>query len=119
VLDAVGRFRAILSSGDTAGIHALLARDLRVLESGTVENREEYLSHHLSEDIAFSKAVPENRTSSSYTCEGNAAWLVSTSTAVGKFGSRNINSVGAELLLLSRTPTGWIIRAIHWSSQKL
>lgn len=112
------RFHEILSTGDTTGMNALLAPDLRVLEGGTVENREEYLSHHLSEDIAFAKAVPQKRTSFSYTCEGDVAWLVSTSIATGKFGSRDINSVGAELLLLGRTPTGWNIRAIHWSSAK-
>ncbi|MBC7790745.1 MAG: nuclear transport factor 2 family protein [Anaerolineae bacterium] len=118
VLGVAGRFRKILSTGDTTGIGALLSPDVRVLEGGTVENREEYLSHHLSEDIAFAKAVPEKRTSASYTCEGDVAWLVSTSTATGRFGTRDINSVGAELLLLSRTPTVWNIRAIHWSSSK-
>jgi hypothetical protein len=118
VVGVATRFHEMLATGDTIGITALLAPDLRVLEGGTVENREEYLSHHLSEDIAFAKAVPDNRTSASYTCEGDVAWLVSTSTAIGKFGSRDINSVGAELLLLSRTPTGWNIRAIHWSSAK-
>jgi hypothetical protein len=89
-----------------------------VLEGGAVENREQYLSHHLSEDIAFAKAVPEKRTSFAYTCEGDVAWLVSTSTVTGKFGTRDINSDGAELLLLGRAPAGWKIRVIHWSSAK-
>lgn len=118
VVHVATRFHQILSIGDTTGISALLAPDLRVLEGGTVENRQEYLSHHLSADIAFAKAVPEKRTSFSYTCQGDVAWLISTSTASGKFGSRDINSDGAELLLLSRTPNGWKIRAIHWSSAK-
>ena len=112
------RFHEILATGDTAGINALLAPDLKVLEGGTVENREEYLSHHFSEDIAFAKAVPEKRTLFSYTCEGDVAWLVSTWAASGKFNRRDINSVGAELLVLSRIPNGWSIRAIHWSSAK-
>ena len=114
----VGRFHEILSTGDTAGLNALLAPDLKVLEGGTVENRQEYLSHHLSEDIEFAKAVNEKRTSNSYVCEGNAAWLVSTSTATGNFKGRPIDSVGAELMILSRTKKGWKIRAIHWSSAR-
>jgi ketosteroid isomerase-like protein len=118
VLRTAGRFHEILSTGDTTGISAVLASDLRVLEGGSVENRGEYLSHHLSEDIAFARAVPAKRTSFSHTCEGDVAWLVSTSAATGKFNGRDINSVGAELLLLTRIPKGWQIRAIHWSSAR-
>ncbi len=37
----VSRFREILKTGDTTGIQALLAPDLRVLEGSAVENRQE------------------------------------------------------------------------------
>ncbi len=112
------RFHEILKMGDTTGIQALLAPDLRVLEGGAVEIRQEYLSHHLSDDIEFAKAVNEKRTSISYTCEGNVVWLVSTSTTTGNFSGRAIDSVGAELMILSRTQMGWKIRVIHWSSAR-
>jgi uncharacterized protein DUF4440 len=112
------RFHNILSTGDTAGISTLLAPDLRVIEGGAVETRQEYLAHHLAADIEFTKAVKEERTSFSYRCEGDVAWLISTSTSTGKFGGRDINSAGAELMLLGRTPGGWSIRAIHWSSAR-
>lgn len=118
VVRVANRFRQMLSTGDTAGLGALLAPDLKVAEGGSVENRKEYLSHHLSADIEFAKAVKDERTSFHYSCEGNVAWLVSTSTSTGTFGGRDINSVGAELMVLSRTPMGWKIRAIHWSSGK-
>jgi hypothetical protein len=96
----------------------LLSPDLRVLEGGSVENRQEYLSHHLSEDIEFAKAVKSERTSVSYRCGGAVSWLISTSISKGSFGGREINSDGAELMILSRTPTGWKIRAVHWSSAR-
>lgn len=118
IVRVASRFHEILSSGDTTGINKLLAPDLRVLEGGAVENREEYLSHHLAADIEFSKAVKEERTSFSYKCEGTVAWLMSTSNSTGKFRDREINNASAELLLLSRTPEGWRIRAIHWSSAR-
>lgn len=118
VVRVASRFHEILSTGDTTGINVLLGPDLRILEGGAVENRQEYLSHHLSADIEFAKAVKEKRTSFSYWCEGNVAWLVSTSTSTGKFGGRDINSAGAELLILSRTWKGWQIRAVHWSSAR-
>ncbi|MDP9280373.1 MAG: nuclear transport factor 2 family protein, partial [Gemmatimonadota bacterium] len=81
-----------MSTGDTTGLNALLAADLRVLEGGDVEKRQEYLSHHLSADIEFTKAVKEKRTSFFYRCEGNVVWLISTSTSTGNFGGREINS---------------------------
>lgn len=118
VVRVANRFHQILSTGDTTGINALLAPDLRVLESGTVENRLEYFSHHLSADIEFARAVKEERTPFTYRCQGNVAWLVSTSTSTGKFGGRDINSAGAELLILSRTQKDWQIRAVHWSSAR-
>jgi hypothetical protein len=115
---AASRFHRILFTGDTAGIKSLLAPDLRVVEGGTVENRQEYLSHHLSEDIDFIKAVKEERAPFSYRCEGNVAWLVSTSTSTGKYSGRDVNSVDAELMVLSRARKDWQIRAIHWSSAR-
>ena len=118
VVSVATRFHEMLSSGDTAGINALLDPDLRVLEGGTVENLREYLSHHLSADIEFAKAVKEKRSSFTYRCAGDIAWLISTSTATGAFNGRDINSDGAELLILSRTKKGWQIRAIHWSSAR-
>ena len=118
VMRVVGRFHEILLTGDTIGLRELLAPDLRILEGGTVENRQEYVSHHLSEDIEFAKAVNQKRASISYTCEENVAWLVSTSTATGNFNGRAIDSVGAELMVLSRTRNAWKVRVIHWSSAR-
>src|SRR6266852_3148184 len=63
VMRVVGRFHEILLTGDTIGLSEFLAPDLRILEGGTVENRQEYLSHHLSEDIEFAKAVNQKRAS--------------------------------------------------------
>jgi len=111
-------FDQILETGDTTGLNALLAPDLRVLEGGSVETRQEYLSHHLFDDIEFARAVKQERTSFHYSCEGSVAWLFSTSTAVGSFRGREINNDGAELMILSRTQRGWQIRAVHWSSAR-
>ncbi|HMI55435.1 MAG TPA: hypothetical protein VK494_04560, partial [Gemmatimonadaceae bacterium] len=85
---------------------------------GEVENKSQYLSHHLAADIEFAKAVRGERTVVSYAQEGNVAWLVATSTASGNFRGRPINSVGAELMILSRIQKRWQIRAIHWSSAR-
>jgi len=112
------RFHDALRNGDTAAVKKLIAPDLRVLEGGEIENRAQYLSHHLAADIEFAKAVRSESRIESHTRQGSVAWLVSTSTATGKFNGRDINSVGAELMILSRTQNEWQIRAIHWSSAR-
>lgn len=107
-----------LEAGDTATVKTLIAPDLQVLEGGEVESRAQYFAHHLAADIEFARAVPSKRTVVSYTREGNVAWLVSTSTTNGNFRGREVNSVGAELMILSGTPEGWKIRAVHRSSAR-
>ncbi len=118
VTRTVARFHDALQSGDTAGVRQLIAADLRVLEGGDVEDRAQYLAHHLAEDIEFAKGVRGETNVISYAQQGSVAWVVSTSTSVGKFNDRDINSVGAELIVLSRTREVWKIRAIHWSSRR-
>ncbi len=116
IVTTVSRFHSALERGDTTIVRTLLARDLRVLEGGEAETREQYLAHHLAADIEFAKAVRGQRTLISYTREGNVSWLVSTSTAKGSFRGRNIDSIGAELIVLSKRSKEWQIRVIHWSS---
>lgn len=118
VMRTASRFHDALRSGDTATAKSLLSSDLRVLEGGEVENRAQYIAHHLAADIEFAKAVRGEQTVVSYVRQGNVAWLVSRSTATGKFNGRDIDSVGAELMILSRTQRGWRIRAVHWSSSR-
>ena len=96
----------------------LLAPDAVILESGFVETRSEYERHHLPEDIRFAQAIPNNRSDVRVQIDGNTAWLTSRSKAEGSFEGKPVNSVGVELVVLTRTSEGWQIRAIHWSSHK-
>lgn len=118
VMRTASRFHDSLQNGDTATVKSLLSSDLHVLEGGEVENRAQYIAHHLAADIEFAKSMRGERTVVSYVRQDNVAWLVSTSTATGKFNGRDIDSVGAELMILSRTRKGWQIRAVHWSSSR-
>ncbi|HWE43369.1 MAG TPA: nuclear transport factor 2 family protein [Gemmatimonadaceae bacterium] len=116
VVRTLERWRAALQAGDSAAVLALLAPDAIVLESGDVETREEYRAHHLAADIAFVRATRSVRSATRVVVQGDAAWATSTSTTAGTFRGRNIDSAGAELIVLTRSPDGWLIRAIHWSS---
>lgn len=87
-------------------------------ESGGLETREQYLSHHLPGDMAFAAAVTRTPTLTQVVVEGEVAWVTSTTRTEGTFRDREINTHGAELMVLSRHESGWRIRAIHWSSRQ-
>jgi ketosteroid isomerase-like protein len=113
----VERFHAAVVAGDSALALSFLTPDVVVLESGGMETREEFRARHLAADIAYAQAVKSVRSPMRVTVRGDAAWVSSTSTATGEYRGRSINSSGAELMVLARTPQGWRIAAIHWSSR--
>jgi ketosteroid isomerase-like protein len=118
VASVVAAFHAALEAGDAQTASRLLAPDAVILESGDRETRKEYLDHHLQADIKFAQAVSTRRGKVDVTLSGDAAWAVSTSVTQGTFQSKPIDLVGAELMVLSKTPAGWVIRSIHWSSRR-
>lgn len=117
VAAVVEDFHAALARGDSARVLELLAPEARILEGGGVETVEEYVSHHLPADMAFAAAVERERGPLQVEVRGDLAWTISTSHAVGIYREREINSRGAELVVLSRSDGQWRIEAIHWSSR--
>ena len=118
VAATVERFHSAIAAGDSVAALALLGDDVVILESGTLESRDDYRAHHLPADIAFARAVPSRRGAMAVQIRGDVAWVTGTSTSKGEYRGRSINSTGAELVVLSRdTAGGWKIRAIHWSSR--
>jgi ketosteroid isomerase-like protein len=117
VAATVDRFHAGVAAGDSTLAISLLAPDVVVLESGGLETRDEFRAHHLAADIAFAQAVKSERGPQRVVVRGDAAWTTSMSTTSGEYRGRQVNSAGAELMVLTRTPQGWRISAIHWSSR--
>jgi ketosteroid isomerase-like protein len=118
VASAVRDFHAALEAGDAQTVSRLLAPDAAILEGGDRETRKEYLDHHLQADIKFAQAVPARHSNIDVTMSGEVAWAISTSVTQGTYESKPVNLAGAELMVLSKTPAGWVIRSIHWSSRK-
>ena len=118
VVRVLERFRSAMASGDSAAVLAQLAPDVVVLESGGAENFAEFRAHHLAADIEFARAVQDTRTPLRVVVRGDLAWAAATSTAKGQFRGRAVDSAGAELMVFARTPDGWRIAAIHWSSRR-
>jgi ketosteroid isomerase-like protein len=117
VAAVVERYHDALVAGDSAAALAQLAEDAVILESGSIESREEYRSHHLAADMAFARAVKLARSPLRVFVRGEIAWTTATSTTQGKFRGKPVNSTGAELMVLTRNRDGWKIAAIHWSSR--
>jgi uncharacterized protein (TIGR02246 family) len=117
VAAVVQRFDSLMAAGDSAGILTLLADDAVVLESGGLETRAEFRSHHLPADISFARSVKGIQGPIVVRVLGDVAWASSTTTLEGEMRGRVINSVSAELMVLSRESGTWRIRAIHWSSR--
>ena len=112
------RFDDAVSQGDSATAAFLLASDAIVLESGERETRKDYLAGHLEEDIEFARSVAVTRSLADVHRQGDVVWVTRTSIAKGRFRGRDIDSRGAELVVLSRAGPRWMIRAIHWSSRR-
>ena len=113
----VDAFHAALRSGDSRTAAALLAADAVIYESGGVErSKAEYQASHLPADIEFSKAVPESLLRRSGAATASLAWIASEGRLSGTFRGKAVDRVTTETMVLRRTPRGWRIVHIHWSS---
>lgn len=119
VVAAVDAFHRSLAEGDSTTALSLLADDVTILESGGVEDKEHYRSGHLAGDMRFAVAVPRERGEVEVRVAGDVAWAWSTNVARGTMGDREVNSQGAELVVLRKVDGRWLIVAIHWSSRQL
>src|SRR5688500_1855550 len=100
VAATVASYHRALATGDSATALSLLADDAVILESGGIETRAEYRSHHLSSDIEFARSLKPVEAALNVTVRGDVAWTTSTSVAQGQFRGRAVNSSGAELMVL-------------------
>ncbi len=119
IKNAAHEFHEALAGGKPDAVMALLQPDALIVEGGTVQTRDEYQSEHLAADIAFAAAVPGKQLNAVVRQEGEVAWVTSTFSVKGTFQSKEINDLAAETMVLTKTPAGWLIRSIHWSSQKV
>ena len=110
-------FHDALAAGDSTAALSRLADDVVILEGGGIEDKDHYRSGHLAGDMRFAQAVPATRGEISITQVGDVAWAWSASTREGRMGDREIDSRGAELVVLRRDGGRWLITAIHWSSR--
>lgn len=119
VASVVHRFHEALAAGDSLAVLDLLLPYATILEAGGVETVQEYRTGHLPGDMAFARAVRREAGPVQVVVRGDVAWTTSVSTMRGTYRDRAVNSQSVELMVLERTPEGWRIAAIHWSSRQL
>jgi ketosteroid isomerase-like protein len=113
----VARLHTAVTTGNAAAAMAVVAADAVFLEAGSVETRAQYEKDHLPADIEFEKSVPIKRGELRVVVSGDAAWSTCSYELKGTFQGRAIDSIGTEMMILSRTAGGWQIRAVSWSSR--
>lgn len=115
---AVERFHGALAASDSALAVSVLADDALVIESGAIQSRAEYLSHHLGADMKGSQGSKGVRSVSNVTVVGTMAYVVSKTETPARGAKGSTASELVELMVVSRTTNGWKIRAVHWSSRR-
>ena len=117
-VSAVEQFQASLAAADSAMAVSLLADDVLIVESGHIQTRAEYLGGHLGADMKASQGSKGVRTVVKASIVGDAAYIVSKTVTPPTGAQGSTGSELAELMVLSKTSTGWMIRAVHWSSRR-
>lgn len=117
LVQVLNDFRTAIISNDSEKAAALLTDDARILESGGIETKEEYLSHHFHSDGKFLSAMEREVRSQEVKSSENTAWISTVSHMSGTYNERDIGINSAELAVLVKTENGWKISAVHWSSR--
>ena len=116
---ALAAFHAALAAGDKAKATELLAADVLIYESGFVErSRDEYASHHLSADMAFSQAVTRKVLQHGVRSAGSQAVIWEETETTGTYKGKPVHLFGTETAVLEKKGDGWVIVHVHWSSRK-
>ena len=116
ILTVVHAFHDALERGDSAAAVRQLHREVVIYEGGHAESLDEYRGGHLPADMAFASATRRETTTESVRVWGDQALYLSGSRTTGAYRGRAVDSHGTETMVLVRTPDGWRIRHIHWSS---
>ena len=110
-------FAKALAAGDSAAALALLHPDVVIFEAGGWESLTDYRRGHLAADMRALQGLKQETKRDVVTISGDFALITRSYSTSGTVGERVVDSAGAESMVLLRTPDGWKIRHIHWSSR--
>jgi hypothetical protein len=117
VVQVLEDFRKAIIDNKQVKASNLLTKDARILESGGIETKEEYLSHHFHSDGKFLSAMEQEVQSQKVKLTENTAWVSTLSRMRGDYNDKEISIDSVELAVLVKTEDGWKISSLHWSSR--
>lgn len=114
----VDAFHAALKAGDAGKAAGLLDEGVLVFEAGGAErSRADYAAGHLAADAAFTRTATETPLRRSGGARGGVAWIASEGRTTSAGGAKPVDRLTTETVILKRSPAGWRIVHIHWSSR--
>ena len=117
-VEIVDQFGKALTAGDLKTVGSLLDPAVLILESGGAErSREEYLGHHAIADAAFLKGAHQQIKRRIARISGETTWVGTESELHATKDGKATTTLSTETMVLKRTPQGWRIVHIHWSSR--
>ena len=119
VSSVVETFYGAITAGNADAAMALIAPDAIFVESGNIENRDQYQKNHLPRDIEYESEVKGELGPLKITQEGNTAWVISTTKYDEKDQGNPDLYIITQLMVLTRSADGWRIRSICWSSNQV
>ncbi len=117
VVQVLDNFREAIINNNQEKASELLTDDARILESGGIETKEEYLLHHFHSDGKFLSAMEREVQSQKVEANESTAWVSTASHMHGTYDDGDISINSAELAVLIKTDDGWKISSVHWSSR--
>lgn len=115
VIDAFGK---ALVAADFKTVEALLDPAVIILETGGAErSRNEYVSHHARSDARFLAGSHSTLSRRIARIDGDTVWVASESELHANKDGKPMTMLGTETMVLNKTPAGWKIVHIHWSSR--
>lgn len=96
----------------------LLDPKVLILESGSSErSRDEYLREHAIADAAFMQTAQQQLRYRQAQVEGRIVWVGTESVLQTVKDNKPVTILSTETMVLKKTPQGWKIVHIHWSSR--
>ena len=114
----VEQFNAALAAADSARAVSLLADDVLIIEAGSIQTRAEYLRGHLGADMKASQGSKGERSTIVARVTAAAAYVITRTVTPPSGAEGNSGSEAAELMVVTKTNSGWRISAVHWSSRR-
>ena len=114
----VDAFHAALKAGDLSGASNLMAPDVLIFEAGGAQrSKADYAAEHLPADAAFEKDATVRTLHRSGAAVGEIAWIATEGRIEAHAAGKPADRLTTETVILRRTPEGWRIVHVHWSSR--